>query len=78
MYKLSEKPGLEWFEKITLVASHQDLYVPYSSARIQKNESSNIDNKNNVKRGMVYNKMIDNILEKVKGKVHRIDVNFCI
>lgn len=32
------KPGLEWFKKIVLLASYQDLYVPYHSARIQKNE----------------------------------------
>jgi hypothetical protein len=30
------KKGLEWFKKIVLLASHQDLYVPYYSARIQK------------------------------------------
>jgi len=36
LYKLSMKPGLEWFSKVILVSSRQDLYVPYYSARIQK------------------------------------------
>jgi hypothetical protein len=37
LYKLSKQPGLEWFNKVTFLASHQDLYVPFYSARIQKN-----------------------------------------
>lgn len=36
LYKLSLEKGLEWFKKITFLASRQDLYVPYFSARIQK------------------------------------------
>lgn len=36
LYKLAGVKGLEWFSKITLLASHQDLYVPFYSARIQK------------------------------------------
>lgn len=36
LYKLSQAKGLEWFKKIAFFASHQDHYVPYYSARIQK------------------------------------------
>ena len=35
LYRLSELPGLEWFENILLVCSNQDQYVPFDSARIQ-------------------------------------------
>lgn len=38
LYKLSQQKGLEWFKKITFLASHQDLYVPFYSARIQKSK----------------------------------------
>lgn len=38
LYKLSLEKGLEWFKKLTFLASRQDLYVPYFSARVQKHE----------------------------------------
>jgi len=50
-----------------LLASQQDLYVPYYSARIQKHEESSLDNRKNVKKGVVYCEMIDNMLTKFKG-----------
>lgn len=58
LYKLSKKPGLEWFKKIILLASYQDLYVPYHSARIQKNHQSMSDTKKQNKKGMIYTQMI--------------------
>ena len=36
LYKLSQKPGFDWFKKVVFLGSQQDLYVPYSSARLQK------------------------------------------
>ena len=78
LYKLSQKPGLEWFKKIVLLASHQDLYVPYYSARIQKHEESSLDFRKNVKKGVVYCDMIDGMLSKCKGEIIRLNVNFCI
>jgi hypothetical protein len=45
-----------------LLASHQDLYVPYYSARIQKHEESTLDLRKNVKKGMIYCNMVDNII----------------
>lgn len=78
LYKLSQKHGLEWFKKIVLLASHQDLYVPYYSARIQKHEESSLDFRKNVKKGVVYCEMIDAMLSKCKGEIIRLNVNFCI
>ena len=42
LYKLSQKPGLNWFQNIGLVSSYQDQYVPFESARMEKisNKSS--------------------------------------
>jgi hypothetical protein len=37
LYKLSMKAGLRWFKKVVFLASQQDLYVPFHSARVQKN-----------------------------------------
>jgi len=78
LYKLSKKPGLSWFKKVVLLASHQDLYVPYYSARMQKNEEIILDVRNNVKRGMIYCDMVDSILDGFKGEIIRLNVNFCI
>ncbi len=35
LFKLSALPGLEYFKHIYLISSHQDLYAPYESTRIQ-------------------------------------------
>lgn len=35
LYKLSEFSGLNWFKHIYLISSHQDLYAPFESTRIQ-------------------------------------------
>jgi hypothetical protein len=35
IYKLSEFEGLNWFNHVFLVSSHQDHYAPYESTRIQ-------------------------------------------
>jgi len=35
LYKLSEASGLNWFKHIYLISSHQDLYAPFESTRIQ-------------------------------------------
>jgi len=34
LYKLSMNEALKWFKNIAFVASSQDSYVPYESARI--------------------------------------------
>lgn len=78
IYRLSSNKGLEWFKKVTFIGSHQDLYVPYYSARVQKHEQCILDEKNKMQKALIYNQMIDNILNKVQGELNRIDVNFFI
>jgi hypothetical protein len=34
LFRLSEMPGLSWFNNVVLVCSNQDSYVPFDSARI--------------------------------------------
>lgn len=60
------------------MGSHQDLYVPYYSARVQKHDASALDFRKNVKKGILYCQMIDSILQGFKGEIIRLDVNFCI
>ena len=78
LYQLSSKKGLEWFKKVTLISSHQDLYVPYHSARVQKHEECVVDERNKVQKALIYNSMVDNILNEIKGELRRVDVNFYI
>lgn len=78
LYKLAQKPGLEWFKKVVLLASHQDLYVPYYSARLQKHEESSMDYRKQSAKGITYCEMVDNLLGRVKGSITRLNVNFCI
>lgn len=78
LYKLAKSEGLEHFRKVAFFCSHQDLYVPYYSARIQKHQDCVKDCKSNILKGKVHNEMIDNILNSIKGDIIRTDVNFCI
>ena len=78
LYKLSMKPGLEWFNKVVLVASHQDHYVPFHSARVQHNEQSLLDQRKSLGKAVVYNQMIHNMLDRISKPIARLDVNFCI
>ena len=77
LYKLSKEPGLSWFKRLVFLGSHQDLYVPYYSARIQKHEESALDFRKQVNKGMIYCKMVENLLGDFTGEVIRINVNFC-
>lgn len=58
LYKLSKKPGLEYFRNVVLVSSLQDRYVPYHSARIEMCKTALKDKQS----GPVYAEMIQNIL----------------
>ena len=78
MYKLSQADGMQYFRQVAFFSSHQDLYVPYYSARIQKHQDCLKDCKNNKPKGKIHNEMIDSILNNIKGKIVRTDVNFCI
>ncbi|XP_038664718.1 protein FAM135B-like [Scyliorhinus canicula] len=61
LYKLSEKPGLQYFKNIVLVASTQDRYVPFHSARIEMCKTALKDRQT----GCVYTEMINNLLRPV-------------
>ncbi|KAG8581968.1 hypothetical protein GDO81_007872 [Engystomops pustulosus] len=58
LYKLSKKPGLEYFRNVVLVSSLQDRYVPYHSARIEMCKTAVKDKQS----GPVYAEMIQNLL----------------
>ena len=58
LFKLTKEPGLAWFKRLVFLGSHQDLYVPYYSARVQKHEESVLDCRKIVTKGMVYCKMV--------------------
>ncbi|XP_062874124.1 protein FAM135B [Trichomycterus rosablanca] len=59
LYTLSQKPGLQFFRNVVLVASPQDRYVPFHSARIELCRTALKDKTT----GPVYTEMIDNLLQ---------------
>lgn len=58
LYLLSQKPGLQFFKNVVLVASPQDRYVPFHSARIEMCKTALKDRTT----GPVYTEMINNLL----------------
>uniref|UniRef100_A0AAY4D517 DUF676 domain-containing protein n=1 Tax=Denticeps clupeoides TaxID=299321 RepID=A0AAY4D517_9TELE len=63
LYTLSQKPGLQFFKNVVLVASPQDRYVPFHSARIEMCRTALRDRAT----GPVYTEMINNILQPLVG-----------
>ncbi|XP_041665467.1 protein FAM135B [Cheilinus undulatus] len=59
LYLLSQKPGLQFFKNVVLVASPQDRYVPFHSARIEMCKTAIKDRTT----GPVYTEMINNLLQ---------------
>ncbi|KAE8282251.1 Protein FAM135B [Larimichthys crocea] len=59
LYLLSQKPGLQYFKNVVLVASPQDRYVPFHSARIEMCKTALKDRTT----GPVYTEMINNLLQ---------------
>ncbi|XP_068189956.1 protein FAM135B [Antennarius striatus] len=59
LYLLSQKPGLHFFKNVVLVASPQDRYVPFHSARIEMCKTALKDRTT----GPVYTEMISNLLQ---------------
>ncbi|XP_037119376.1 protein FAM135B isoform X2 [Syngnathus acus] len=59
LYLLSQKPGLQYFKNVVLVASPQDRYVPFHSARIEMCKTALKDKTT----GPVYTEMINNLLQ---------------
>lgn len=74
IYKLAHKGSLDHFKNIVLVSSYQDSYVPFYSARIQRNPKTDSSDSNKSKR---YSEILEAILGKVNSdKIHRIDVSY--
>lgn len=69
LYQLSKEGNLKLFNRVILLSSFEDSYVPWHSARISFNSS-----KKNLASGKVEKQMIENILGN--QPIHRIDVNF--
>lgn len=44
VFKLSTMEGLNWFHHVFLLSSHQDMYAPYESTRIQLCDQAFTDN----------------------------------
>ncbi|KAA8586253.1 hypothetical protein FQN60_007822 [Etheostoma spectabile] len=63
LYLLSQKPGLQFFKNVVLVASPQDRYVPFHSARIEMCKTALKDRTT----GPVYTEMINNLLQPLVG-----------
>ena len=62
LYKLSKKPTFEYFKNVLLVASPQDRYVPFHSARIEMCKAALKDGM----YGAVYKEMVTNILKPIQ------------
>ena len=72
LVRLSQMPGLQWFQNIVLVCSNQDQYVPFDSARIQICREALKESKGNQ-----YIQMCWCLLSEVKTRiVYRVDVDF--
>ncbi|XP_077207559.1 protein FAM135B isoform X2 [Paroedura picta] len=63
LYQLSQKTGLQYFKNVVLVASPQDRYVPFHSARIEMCRPALKDRHT----GPIYAEMINNLLQPVIG-----------
>ncbi|OCT97553.1 hypothetical protein XELAEV_18009781mg [Xenopus laevis] len=78
LYKLSKKPGLQYFKNVVLVGSLQDYFTTYHSARIEMCKPALKKNE----PAIVYNEMIQNIifpvLENKDCSLVRYDVAFAL
>ncbi|KAB0406542.1 hypothetical protein E2I00_016125 [Balaenoptera physalus] len=63
LYQLSQKTGLQYFKNVVLVASPQDRYVPFHSARIEMCKTALKDRHT----GPVFAEMINNLLRPLVG-----------
>jgi len=78
LYKLSQSPGLRYFQNIILCASTQDKYVPFASARIQALPFSN-DSNQSVHLTNVYHSMVNSLLSECSlVNLIRLDFNFML
>lgn len=73
--QLARTRGLEYFRHIALVASHQDNYAPFESARIEVGSLA----KNDLVFGPIYEELARSILDPLNVEcIYRYNVNFHI
>lgn len=65
LYKLSQKPGLEFFKHVLLFGSMQDRYVPIHSARIELCKAAV---KDTTPIGAAYREMVSHLLRPLASK----------
>ncbi|XP_077496617.1 protein FAM135A isoform X1 [Amblyomma americanum] len=65
LYKLSQKPGLEFFKHVLLFGSLQDRYVPIHSARIELCKAAA---KDTTPIGAAYREMVSHLLRPLANK----------
>ncbi|MED6157418.1 hypothetical protein PIB30_022989 [Stylosanthes scabra] len=78
IYNLSKKKTFVNFRNVILLASPQDGYVPYHSARIESCPAASLDSS---KQGKVFLQMLNNCLDQLRAHsdrrvVMRFDINF--
>lgn len=85
LQELSQHDGLSWFSHVVLVASQQDRYVPYHSARIEMPPiGTGLISRSTKLKLSIIDEMIVNIIGKMlstdgtapKGSLAVVDVNF--
>ena len=79
LYKLAGQSSLNKFKKVSFVASSQDEYVAYESARVEKDAVILTEQlKDKLKTGIIC-EMVDNLLCEIEAnEVTRVDVVFNI
>nr|XP_046918596.1 protein FAM135A-like [Dermatophagoides farinae] len=79
LYRLSKKPGIEFFRNILLCGSTQDYYVPIHSAHI---ELCNAAINDQSEYGIAYREMTDNIIQRFMSRpelnIIRYDVHHAL
>lgn len=75
VYELASAPSLKFFRHVYLLASHQDRYAPFNSARIELVTGNMVDRR----KASTYQAMVSAMLAKIddqRTEMRRIDVTF--
>ena len=79
LYRLSANKALNHFKRISFISSSQDEYVPYGSARAEKDSLHFNGTLKDKPEQNVICEMVDNMLGEVQAShIHRVDVVFNI
>ena len=77
LYRLSLSPALSWFDHVFLLASQQDKYVPFHSARLEMCREAVLEQQAGRARGRLYEAMVSNVLRGIEHvSLKRFDVHF--